>query len=32
MNEQHSALTHPEETFGLTPKTLDQAMELAKSR
>ncbi len=30
MNEQHSALTHPEETFGLTPKTLDQALELAK--
>ncbi len=30
MNEQHNALTHPEETFGLTPKTLDQALELAK--
>ncbi len=30
MNEQINALTHPEETFGLTPKTLDQALELAK--
>ena len=30
MNNQPDALIQPEETFGLTPKTLDQAMELAK--